>query len=181
MRPALLAACALAAAAPVGRKLPSANVCTQPWPDVCPPEGDAEAGCSPYAPTPTAPWLAVRENLINALFGVTSGALPSASTPDFVVPIAGATSQGCWCSTLGNCNAKSCAWETNLTQLIYTISVPVNASFTLTLNSTVFWSLNSSGVAPIPYGGPFEPAFPPFPQPPTRRSDTLVILHQGHE
>lgn len=165
-----------------GLQAPQApNVCTEAWPDRCPPAGDpALPGCHPYAPPPTAPWLAVRAGLINALFGVSDGQLPSAPTPDHVLPVPGATSRGCWCSTLGNCDASSCAWASNMTQLIHTISVPVNASFTLTLNSTVFWTLNTSGVAPLMYGTPLEPGFPPFPQPPTRRSDTLVVLHQGH-
>lgn len=165
-----------------GLQAPQApNVCTEAWPDRCPPAGDpAVPGCRPYGPTPTAPWLAVRADLVNALFGVTDGLLPSSPAPDYVVPIPGTTSRGCWCSTLGNCNASECAWASNLTQLIHTITVPVNASFTLTLNSTVFWSLNTSGVAPLAYGTPFEPSFPPYPQPPTRRSDTLVVLHQGH-
>ena len=156
------------------------NVCTRPWPDRCPPEGNALPGCHPYGPTPTSPWSTVRADLVNALFGVTDGRLPSTSAPSYVVPVPGATSRGCWCSTLGHCNASSCAWSSNMTQLVHTISVPVNASFTLTLNSTVFWSLNTSGVAPVAYG-PFEPEFVPVPMPPTRRSDTLVILHQGHD
>jgi hypothetical protein len=49
----------------------------------------------------------------------------------------------------------------------------------LSLNSTVWYSLNTSGVAPAnsPPTGP--PPFPPVPSGPTR-GRTLVLLHQGH-
>ena len=67
-----------------------------------------------------------------------------------------------------------------MTKLVFTIAARVNDSFTLALNSTVFWTLNTSGVASIPYGGPDVAQFPEFPMPPTRRSETLVLHHQGH-
>ena len=170
----------LVAAAPLGQ-LARGNVCTRAWPDVCPPQGGGPAGCVPFAPPPPAPtdWLALRARLINELFGVTNGTLP-ARGPDYVIPIGGPTSRGCWCSTLGNCDAASCTWASNQTLLIHTITVPVNASFTLTLNSTVTLTLNTSGVAPVNYA-PLNAVFPDVPFPPTRRSDTLVVLHQGHD
>lgn len=157
------------------------NVCTREWPDFCPQTGGGPVGCVPYAPPPPQPtdWLSIRANLINTLFGVKDGKLPTTG-PDYIIPSNGPTSQGCWCSTLGNCPSSSCQWESNQTKLIHTITVPVNASFTLVLNSTVTWTLNTSGVAPINYN-PLDPVFPEVPLPPTRRSDTLVIYHQGHD
>ena len=157
------------------------NVCTRQWPDFCPQLGVGPLGCVPYAPPPLQPtdWLTIRANLINTLFGVKDGRLPTAG-PDYIIPVEGPTSQGCWCSTLGNCPAASCRWSSNQTKLIHTITVPVNSSFTLVLNSTVTWTLNTSGVAPITYN-PVDPVFPEVPFPPARRSDTLVIFHQGHD
>ena len=157
-----------------------ANVCTREWPDVCPPDGGPE-GCVSYAPPLPAPtdWRAVRAALINNLFGVTDGRLPTAG-PDYVIPVGGATSRGCWCSTLGYCSAHDCTWGANQTLLVHTITVPVNASFTLTLNSTVALTLNTSGVAPLTYA-PLTAEFPEVLMPPQRRSDTLVVLHQGHD
>ena len=44
-----------------------------------------------------------------------------------------------------------------MTKLTWTISVKVNDSFTLSLNSTIFHTLNTSGVAPQVSGNiPFE-------------------------
>lgn len=161
--------------------LSRANVCTREWPDVCPQAGGGPAGCRPFAPPPPAPtdWLALRARLVNELLGVADGRLPTTG-PDYVIPVGGSTSVGCWCSTLGNCDASSCVWSSNMTLLVHTITVPINASFTLTLNSTVSLTLNTSGVAPINYA-PFNASFPDVPLPPLRRSDTLVVLHQGHD
>ena len=156
------------------------NVCTRPWPDVCPPAG-GPAPCTPFAPPPAAPtdWLRVRAALINDLFGVADGALPAA-LPDAVSAVPGNTSRGCLCSAQSNCPAAACAWASNMTSIVSTISVRVNASFTLTLNSTAFFTLNTSGVAPLPYS-PVEPLFPAFPMPAQARGGTLVIVHQGHD
>ena len=172
----------LLSACKAGRAPPAENVCTRPWNDTCPAAGNNKPGCSTYAPPLPQPtdWLSVRASLINTLFGVADGKLPATPAPNFIIPVPGNTSRGCWCSTLGNCNASECTWRSNLTQLIHTTTARVNATFSLALNSTVFLSLNTSGVAPILYGGPFSPSFPDFPEPPTRASDTLVVLHQGH-
>lgn len=56
--------------------------------------------------------------------------------------------QGCYCSYLGNCPASDCTWSNNMTKLTFTITQPVNASFTLSADSVVYWTLNTSGVAP---------------------------------
>lgn len=167
------------------------NWCVGPWPDYCNSSGflenrSAPAGlspCTPYAPPLPEPtdWLSVRAALINTVFGRTNGSLPTENPyPDAIEPVGGNTSSGCWCSTLGNCLASSCTWSSNMTKLVFTIAAPVNDSFTLTLNSTVFWTLNTSGVASIPYGGPDAPQFPEYPMPPMRRSDILVLFHNGH-
>lgn len=167
----------------------SENWCTSFWPDFCNGSNASMAAsssalqpCTPYAPPLPEPtnWTGVRESLINVVFGRTNGSLPDSAYPDAILPVAGNTSAGCWCSTLGNCPATSCTWASNMTKLIYTITARVNDSFSLTLNSTVFWTLNTSGVASIPYGGPDEPQFPDYPMPPSRRSDILVLHHQGH-
>ena len=172
LRRALLGALALTA---------RGNVCTRDWPDVCPRDGGGPPGCVAFAPPPPSPtdWLALRRALVNNLFGVTDGRLPTAG-PDYVLPVSGNTTRGCWCSTLGYCDASTCAWSANQTLLVHTITVPVNASFTLTLNSTVALTLNTSGVAPVNYN-PLAAVFPEVPFAPLRRSDTLVVLHQGHD
>lgn len=156
------------------------NVCTRAWPDVCPQAGGGPPGCVPWAPAPSSPtdWVALRARLINELFGVTDGRLPSAG-PDAIEFVGGDTSRGCWCATQGACNASDCVWGANLTRLTHTMSARVNASFTLTLNSTVFLTLNTSGVAPSTYSA-LTPSFPDFPEIPARNSETLVIFHQGH-
>lgn len=164
--------------------------CTQPLDDFCPPEGRAAAPgadfpqCDPYAAPvpPGADLLALRTRLINALFGVSTGALPSAP-PDAITPapLDTNTSRGCWCSTLGNCPAAACQWHNNLTELVFTTTAHFPNGSALSLNSTAFWTLNTSGVAPSNYiGENGPPAFPTPPLPPQGLSGTLVIWHNGH-
>jgi hypothetical protein len=157
------------------------NVCTRDWPDVCPQSGGGPVGCTPYAPPPLTPtnWYSMRAQLVNNLFGVNTGQLPT-NGPDYIEFVGGNTSRGCWCATQGYCNSSDCSWSSNMTRLIHTVSVVVNTSFTITLNSTVFWSLNTSGVAPVTINL-LAPQFPQNPFPPLRLSDTLVIVHQGHD
>ena len=109
-------------------------------------------------------------------------ALPSAP-PDAIVPMPWATntSRGCWCSTLGNCPASACQWHNNLTELVFTTTARFANGSALSLNSTAFWTLNTSGVAPSNYIGEYgPPAFPSPPLPPQGLSGTLVIWHNGH-
>lgn len=182
MRSALLLLCSLL--------VRSDYSCLQPLNDECPPQGraavpgDAYPQCDPYAPPvpPGADLLALRTRLINTLFGVADGALPSAP-PDAITPapLATNTSRGCWCSTLGNCPASACQWHNNLTSLVFTTTARFPNGSALSLNSTAFWTLNTSGVAPSTYIGEFgPPAFPSPPLPPQRLSGTLVLWHNGH-
>ena len=78
-----------------------------------------------------------------------------------------------------------------MTKIVWTIPVKVNDTYTLTLNSTVFHTLNTSGVAPqiyppvgpvaMPGGGWYENVTSTSPShAPQKRSDTLVIFHHGH-
>ena len=155
--------------------------CDAPWPDVCP---GAPEGCSPYSQlAPGADLAALRGTLRDEMFRYGGGRVTNASEPDFVVPVADSsnTTRGCWCSTLGNCDARACAWQNNLTQLVFGVELPLSNGTVVRINSTAFWSLNTSGVAPSSYIGEFgPPAFPETPFPPLAISDTLVIFHNGH-
>lgn len=152
-----------------------------------------DAADSSFAPSkPDVDWVATRSKLVATLFG-TNGTLPSRSTPDYIQDIPGPITGGCWCAMYGYCNASDCQWGNNMTQITWTIEAQVNASYTLSLNSTVFLSLNTSGVAAsiIPELGPptlpsggwngdqhssgREPAMYP-----KARQKTLVIFHHGH-
>lgn len=139
----------------------------------------------PYAaPYPDGIDLAaVRANFTNTLFGRTDGKLPDTVMPDYIMPVAGNNARGCLCSYLGTCDAFTCTWSSNLTHLIFTTSVAVNASYTLAVNSTVHYSLNTSGVAPVGYPA-MGPAIMPGEDgpvyPPLSRSRVLVLIHNGH-
>ena len=158
--------------------------CSAPWPDACPPEGiPGDAACTPFAAPlpPGADLLAVRARLSAALFGL-GGALPPGGA-DAVLPLPGGSTpanRGCWCSTLGNCNASACAWPSAAQRVVFTVRAPFANGSSLVLNSTAFWTLNTSGVAPSTYIGELgPPAFPVAPVAPARGA-TLVIWHQGH-
>jgi hypothetical protein len=177
--PLLLLLLLLLSAAP--RSL--ARRCSDPWPDVCP---GAPTGCSPYAPplAPNADLAELRRGLIDELFRYGGGRVTNKSEPDWVLPVADSsalTTRGSWCSTLGNCDAAAARWENNLTQLVFAVELPLANGSVISLNSTAFWSLNTSGVAPSTYIGEFGPPnFPEVPFPPLGLSDTLVIFHNGH-
>ena len=154
------------------------DCCLRPWNDYCPGAGGT---CTTFAPPPPAPtdWKALRGALRNEVFGRSDGLLPSAGV-DAVELVGGNSGRGCWCSTLGRCDASSCTWPANLTRLTFTVSASFpNGSLALALNSTVYYTLNTSGVAPINYpaGGP--PEFPPIAMGP-KRGGTLVLFHNGH-
>ena len=161
----------------------SARRCADPWPDVCP---GAPQGCSPYVPlAPGAANLtALRGALADALFAYGGGRVTNKTEPDFVVPVADSSAlatRGCWCSTLGNCDAAACRWQNNLTQLVFGVELPLANGTVIHLNSTAFWSLNTSGVAPSTYIGELgPPAFPEVPFPALGLSDTVVVWHNGH-
>ena len=159
--------------------------CAAPWDDVCPPAGiPGDPACGPYAPPlpPGADLLDVRRRLVAALFGG-AGELPTRGA-DAVLPVPGGgtgANRGCWCATLGNCAADACAWSSNASQVVFSVAAPLPNGSALVLNSTAWWTRNTSGVAPSTYIGEFgPPAFPSLPQPATRNSDVLVVWHQGH-
>lgn len=85
-----------------------------------------------------------------------------------------------------------------MTKLVWTIELAVNSTYTvlrapsplafsspsthpqIRLNSTVFHTLNTSGVAPGTGDG-IEVEMPQPPLPAERRSDVLVLHHHGHD
>ena len=185
----LVALCAVALVVPV-----SAWHCPmngEPgWADVC--NGTQESSaCKSYAPLwhdgSYAEWLEARAKLQHSVFG---GAPPQRSVPDegptpFTDPI---TFGNCLCLLRGECTVDECSKPINATTFVWQISQPVNASYNLTLTSTVFHTLNSSGIAPDPMLGFNMSTSPPqgevrWPEvtiAPQRLSDTLVIFHDGH-
>ena len=67
------------------------------------------------------------------------------------------------------------SWSNNMTALVWTIQTPF-----ITLNSTVYHTLNTSGRAPRnwPQDGPSMPGPAIVP---SARGDTVVFYHNGHE
>ena len=118
-------------------------------------------------------WLACRQNLINALFNASS--LPSRSNPDYVVPMPNYAMHGFPGPGDGVGDVSGNSWSNNMTVLVWTIETPF-----ITLNSTVYHTLNTSGRAPRnwPQDGPSMPGPAIVP---TARGDTVVFYHNGHE
>lgn len=132
-------------------------------------------------------WLKCRANTIKAIFNSTT---TPARDPDFVIPYPNYTMKGLPGPGSGT-GVGNVEWENNLTALVWTMTGPF-----LTLNTTVLYSLNTSGRAaanynPPPYSGNSGPGIPPAgttfdtswaPQVvPHKISDTLLIYHNGHE
>ena len=138
-------------------------------------------------------WLATRRALVSTLFGG-DGDLPARSTPDAIETIPAPQAHGCYCAYFGFCNASDCAYGNNMTKLTWTIESRVKGDDgkpLLTLNSTVFHTLNTSGAAPQNHPEVGPPALPgggwsgkwPAGMPalyPKERGETLVIFHHGH-
>ena len=145
--------------------------------------------------TPTTNFTTTRATLIHELFGLGPGVLPSDKIPMSVEPIPGPHMHGCTCSYFGQCDASSCQFGNNMTKIIWNIKTKVNDSYTLDLNSTVIYTLNTSGVAPqihdgatggspeLPGGGWYgnETNSGGVALYPTQITDTLVIFHHGHD
>ena len=119
-------------------------------------------------------WLACRAGLVAAIFNASD--LPARAEPDFVFDnstsycMKGFPGPG---DGVGDVSGNS--WANNMTTLVWTIRSPL-----IELNSTVFYTLNTSGRAPRnwPQDGPS------MPDPviaPTAISDTAIIYHNGHE
>jgi hypothetical protein len=122
-------------------------------------------------------WAQVREELTVAAFG--SAALPSKQQPDWVFDVSDS-------SVFGGQNTGR---SPNMSALVWTIE-----DGGLSLNATVFYSLNTSGSATADYPSAFEPLGPSQnagQRPgngdtgtsitPRRITDTLVLYHNGHE
>jgi hypothetical protein len=160
------------------------------WPDVC--DGTASTKtCKPFARLPhdgsRAAWEQARVDLISSVFGAAGP--PTRSTPDvgpfpYDTPV---VFDNCMCLLRGECPASACARPINATTFKWNISVPVNASYSVFLQSQVIHSLNSSGIA-AGNTEKFEsddartptaqwPEVSIYPQ---TRSKTLVIFHDGH-
>ena len=134
-----------------------------------------------------------REALIDTLFGLGPGILPSESVPISIETVEQPAGRGCYCAYFGTCDASSCQFGNNMSKIVWNIKTKVNDSFTLDLNSTVIYTLNTSGVAPqihdgvstapkIPGGGWYKNESNSggdalYPQ---GISDTLIIFHHGH-
>jgi len=110
-------------------------------------------------------WELCRKNLIESIFGTPT--LPALREPDYQF------------------NVNNSSLSNNLTALVWTITDPLQPSIAPKLNATVYLSLNSSGHAPINYdpstfhpnkGGEYK-----WPYWPKRRSDTLILYHNGHK
>ena len=102
-------------------------------------------------------WLQCRANTIKSIFNSTS---TPARDPDFTIPYSDYRMKGLPGPGNGT-GVGNVEWENNLTALVWTMTGPF-----LTLNTTVFWSLNTSGRAaanynPPPYSGTSGPGIPP--------------------
>eukprot|EP00929_Paragymnodinium_shiwhaense_P060681 TRINITY_DN30303_c0_g1_i1.p1 TRINITY_DN30303_c0_g1~~TRINITY_DN30303_c0_g1_i1.p1 ORF type:complete len:439 (+),score=39.07 TRINITY_DN30303_c0_g1_i1:45-1319(+) len=126
-------------------------------------------------------WLATREALRAEIFGL-GGQLPGRYVPDVgPEPVEDPWFFGnCRCAQAGQCNASDCAKRINLTRFEWHTTIQVNSSSNITLKSVVFHSLNTSGLAPSNLMMWPPLTWPEVSMPPLRRSDTLVIYHDGH-
>jgi len=120
-------------------------------------------------------WKARRGELVAHLFGG-SGALPTRHTPDFgPTKVAPPQASGCLSSARGHNNASACAWDNQMQTLGWTIGAKLpakvkdqpgitnNASGSyIVRNSTVFYTLNTSGSAPGRHGWSVEMPTPPI-------------------
>jgi hypothetical protein len=163
------AAAANAAAAADGTASSSAPPAPPPWQDEC--AGD---------------WASCRQNLIRAIFNASE--TPSRD-PDFIVSNANWSMSGLPGPGHGT-GVGEVQWTNNMSQLIWTMTGPF-----ISLNTTVLYTLNTSGRAAANYNPPPYKAGsgPGIPQPgsfetsyapqvvPHHISDTLLIYHNGHE
>jgi len=129
----------------------------------------AAAPCDGTSPD----WLGCRKALISSIFN--SSTLPAKATPDYIIHrpdwvMTGFPGPG---NGVGDVSGNS--WTNNFTEIIWTMK-----GEHITLNSTVFHTLNTSGAAPRnwPQDGPSMPGPSISPQ---GLGDTVVIYHNGHE
>ena len=126
-----------------------------------------------------------RRNLISQIFN--RSALPTKAAPDFAFnesdqfEMKGWPAPGSGAST-GEAG-KTIRWRNGLQRLVWTLE---GQATSLKLNSTVFWSFNTSGDAPANYPPPPNaPGCPTDASPDyasfVKQGDTIVLYHNGHE
>ena len=113
-------------------------------PESCPPCFEMERD------TNQAHWRKKRADFVNAVFGnAAQGKLPTRATPDVgPINVPGPQVHESNCARYGGCGARDAAYGNNMTMFKWTMEARVNSSYTIRLNSTVFYTLNTSGVAP---------------------------------
>lgn len=113
-------------------------------------------------------WKTLRHLLLSV--HLTSLTLPSRQVPMPNYAMHGFPGPG---DGVGDVSGNS--WSNNMTALVWTIQTPF-----ITLNSTVYHTLNTSGRAPRnwPQDGPSMPGPAIVP---SARGDTVVFYHNGHE
>lgn len=168
----------------------ASDICAtwRPSEDFCPPEGSNASGCTEggYSLLPQKPdWLFVRSNLIREFFGTSQ--LPTRSAPDYLSTFSTSHRFPSCLYTIwgeGDSSGGGCAKDINVTEIIWNISANVNSTYNLSLQSKVFFTLNTSAYAPgyaiwpYPPGSGYaeQPSAPVLPH----RGRTLVIWHNGH-
>merc|ERR1712032_821911 len=113
---------------------------------------------------------------IQAMFGVPH--LPNKTHPSKVSTFTAMHQfPDCLYSVWGNGSKEACEKPVDVTELTWTMDARVNASYTLTMQSKVFITFNTSGYAPNNWINGAEQ--PPDPAKP-RQGRTLVVFHNGH-
>ena len=120
-----------------------------------------------------ADWLACRSKFISAIFNRST--LPSRDQPDYIIPLPTYAMYGFPGPGNGVGNASGNSWKNNMTSFVWEITSPF-----ISLNSTIYYTLNTSGTAPRnwPQDGP---TMPDTPIAPSTIGDTVIIYHNGHE
>lgn len=160
----------------------------------CPAHANPDHSCTPATPQcDGSNYTRCREELVRSVFNTTTGRLPSRDTPDHIEDWSNWSMHGVPGPGQGT-GIGDVEWTMGLQKLIWTIGLPGNGmrQGMLRLNSTVWYSRNTSGDAPsnsppVGYGVPAgDSPHCPTPDRPgyeswVGMSDTLVIHHNGHQ
>ncbi|CAL1161374.1 unnamed protein product, partial [Cladocopium goreaui] len=157
-----------------------AFVCSPDWPDdYCSPNGSSRDGCSPqgYKLLPKNPdWIDIRKRLVQEMFG--QDQLPSDERPQRLTTFtAKHRFPDCLSSIWGAAQSSACEKPVPIMELLWEMPAALNATFSKTITSKVFLTLNTSGWAP---GNAIWGADQPQAPVPPHRGKTLVIFHHGH-